>query len=228
MNIDTTINYCFAVKEDDILLKQKMFKMKIKDNGSSLLPLKDRSSDFLFLPSFYDGYEFLIRAEIIEKLIRINEELLKDEKVLVISSLWRSHAHQKAMLENKAIRLRNEFPEKSESQIQTIVSHFISAPDKSMHSTGGAVDALIFDKRTGKVMDFGANKGYEMELGVKCYPYHPDISETAITSRNLLIGAFEKENFTVSLKEFWHFDYGNSAWAASKGYDAAIYGPIFN
>jgi D-alanyl-D-alanine dipeptidase len=124
--------------------------------------------------------------------------------------------------------LSEEYPEKSGAQINAIVSHFIAPENRSTHASGGAVDALIYDIETGRILDFGTNEGHDIDLGVKCYPYHPEISIEAQSNRKLLISAFEKEGFVVDLKEFWHFDYGNVAWAAFKEYSYALYGPIFN
>ena len=222
------IDYCQSVKEDDILLKKKMFKIPIQDNNSPLVTLKNLKPSFVFEPSFFEGYEYLVRVEIVEKLIRINQEFLKQNKRLVIRSVWRSYAHQKALMMNSFKNLSEEHPEKSKEQINAIVSHFIAPENRSTHATGGAVDALILDIETGQILDFGTNEGHAIDLGVKCYPYHPEISIEAQSNRKLLISAFEKEDFVVDLKEFWHFDYGNVAWAALKGHRYAIYGPIFN
>lgn len=85
-----------------------------------------------------------------------------------------------------------------------------------MHSTGGAVDALIYDKQKNNILDFGTNRGYKIELNKKCYPYYPDISPLAKKNRKLLIGLFENEDFVCDLREYWHFDFGNSSWAVEK------------
>ena len=75
-------------------------------------------------------------------------------------------------------------------------------------------------------MRFGTNDGYSINLNDKCYPYHPYITPEAKRNRKLLIGLFEEEDFVVDLKEYWHFDYGNVAWAIEKEEEHAIYGII--
>jgi D-alanyl-D-alanine dipeptidase len=95
-----------------------------------------------------------------------------------------------------------------------------------MHATGGAVDTLILDEATDRVLDFGTNDGLEIQLSRRCYPEHPEVGEEAMSNRRLLIGLFEDEGFVCDLKEFWHFDYGNVIWAASRNEDHAIYGAI--
>ncbi len=149
-----------------------------------------------------------------------------DDKRLIIRSVWRSFEHQELLWNNKVGSLTKQYPGKQPEEITEFVSYFIAPPTKSLHSTGGSVDALIYDKKNERIMDFGTNDGYNIELGDKCYPYHPHISKWAKENRKLLIGLFEAEDFVVDIKEFWHFDYGNAAWALKKGKDHAIYGII--
>jgi len=128
--------------------------------------------------------------------------------------------------ETKFDILQKEFPNKSIDELTIIVSNYIAKEDKSMHGTGGAVDALIYDSRSERVLDFGTNEGYTINLNKECYPYHPEISDTAKKNRKLLIGLFEKENFVCDLKEYWHFDYGNVSWAVGKEEKISIYDRI--
>jgi len=95
-----------------------------------------------------------------------------------------------------------------------------------MHSTGGAVDALIYDLKKDCVLDFGNNDGLNLELNKTCYPFHPGVTAQVTENRKLLINLFENENFVVDPKEYWHFDYGNVIWAIEKGKKETKYGKI--
>ena len=228
MKNQNEIDYCQYVKNENVILKKSMFTIPIKDDNSPLISLSNEHPEFIFEPSFFQGYKYLVREEIVKKLHRINSILIDQSKILVIRSAWRSYEHQKALRTNRYQFLSKLHNTKTKNQINAIVSYFIASETQSMHATGGAVDALIFDLNTGNILDFGVNKGYNIDLGVKCYPYHPDISFYAKQNRKLLIELFEGEGFVVDLKEFWHFDYGNVAWAASKNLNSAMYGPIFD
>ncbi len=59
--------------------------------------------------------------------------------------------------------IKKEYPNKSLEEICKIVSYFIAPEAESMHSTGGAVDALIYDLEKDCVMDFGNNNGLHLE-----------------------------------------------------------------
>ena len=168
----------------------------------------------------------MVREAIIDKIGRISKNLDRKDKTLIIRSAWRSFEHQRLLWEERVESLKKEYPKKELEEIEELVSFFIAPPSKSTHSTGGAVDALIFDLKTDRVMRFGTNDGLKINLNDKCYPYHPYITPEAKENRKLLISLFEEEDFVVDIKEYWHFDYGNIAWAIEKGKDHAIYGII--
>lgn len=220
------IEYCEMVEEKDRDLKLLWPTKPIIDNNSQLVSLKDVGFKLIYEPSIKENYQYLVREEIVKKVERISKSLEEEDKRLIIRSAWRSFDHQQMIWDNKVNYLLKIHPEKSTEEINSLVTHFIAPSDKSMHSTGGAVDALIYDLKNDCVMDFGTNKGLNIDLNEKCFPYHPDISALAMTNRKLLIDLFEKEEFVCDNKEYWHFDYGNAVWAAKKGSEHAFYGII--
>jgi zinc D-Ala-D-Ala dipeptidase len=171
-------------------------------------------------------YKYMVRETVFDKIERISKLLKNENKKLIIRSVWRSFEHQKLLWDDKVESLSKEFPKKQAEEITEFVSYFIAPPSKSMHATGGAVDALIYDLKNDEVMDFGTNDGLNIELSDKCYPYHPHIPLKAKENRKLLMDLFEEEDFVVDIKEYWHFDYGNISWAVEKGKDHTIYGVI--
>lgn len=191
-----------------------------------MLSLKNSGFNLIFEPSIKKNYNYLVREEVYEKIGRISRLLNKKSKKLIIRSVWRSFQHQRILWEKKVESMQKEYPNKSLKEIKEFVSYFIAPTMKSLHSTGGSVDALIYDLQTDSILDFGTNDGLKIELSDKCYPYHPFIPTQAKENRKLLINLFENEDFVVDIKEYWHFDYGNSAWALEKGKEYAIYGII--
>ena len=199
---------------------------EIIDNGAPLVSLLDVDFELVYEPSVMKNYQYMIREPLIEPIGRIARKLSADDKTLVIRSGWRSFQHQKILWDRNWNRMRKKFPKRSEKRLIDKVSYFIAPPTKSTHSTGGAVDALILDNRTDRILDFGTNKGLVIDLNKRCYPHHPDISGEPRVNRDLLIGLFEAEGFVCDLKEFWHFDHGNIGWAIEKNEKHAIYGVI--
>ncbi|MEO9871988.1 M15 family metallopeptidase [Ekhidna sp.] len=190
--------------------------------------LRDTAFNLIYEPSIKKDYRYLVREPIFEKIGRISKALDKESKRLIIRSVWRSFDHQRMLWDDCVDLQRKKHPEMRMDEIHKIVSYFIAPEKESTHTTGGAVDALIFDMKANQVMDFGTNDGLKIDLNKKCYPYHPEISSEAKKNRALLMGLFEKEDFVVDLKEYWHFDYGNAGWALEKGKDHAMYGIVEN
>ena len=222
-NSMNALEYCEMVEQNDLDFKLLWPTTPILENNSPLVSLKDAGFNLIYEPSIKKDYKYLVREEIVEKIGRISKSLDQQDKRLIIRSAWRSFDHQKMIWDNKVEFLVREHPEKTIEEINILVEHFIAPMEKSMHSTGGAVDGLIYDLKNDCVMDFGTNKGLNIDLNDKCFPYHPDISATATANRKLLIGLFEQESFVCDNKEYWHFDYGNAVWAAKNGKENAFY-----
>mgnify|MGYP005725379455 CR=1 FL=1 len=216
--------YCEMVEQKYRRHKLLLPTVAIKENNSRLISLKESDFNLVYEPSINKNYKYMVREAVYEKIGRISKLLDIQDKKLIIRSVWRSFEHQLLLWENRVDFLRKEFPNKQLEEIQELVSYFIAPEKKSMHTTGGAVDALIYDLKNDCVMDFGTNDGLKIDLNDKCYPYHPFISPQAKKNRKLLINLFEKEDFVVDIKEYWHFDYGNACWALEKGKEYSIYG----
>jgi predicted amino acid racemase/D-alanyl-D-alanine dipeptidase len=217
------VEYCEMVERKDQEFKLFLPATPIAENHSKLVSLKNSGFNLIFEPSVKKDYKYLVREEVVEKVGRISKLLDQEDKTLIIRSVWRSFDHQKIIWDNKVNFLLKIHPGKPVDEIHQLVAHFIAPPEKSMHSTGGAIDALIYDIKSDCVMDFGTNKGLDIDLNEKCFPYHPDISATATQNRKLLINLFEEEDFVCDNKEYWHFDYGNAVWAAKLGKQQAFY-----
>ena len=222
----TAQEYCKIVEQKVLLQKHLRPTIPIKEDNSPLVSLKETGFNLIFEPSSKKNYKYFVREAIVEKIGRISTLLSKEDKVLIIRSVWRSFNHQQLIRDRKIVFLQKIHPEKSLKEIRELVSEFIAPKTKSTHATGGAVDALIYDLKNDCVMDFGTNDGLNIDLNQKCYPAHPDITPQAMKNRKLLISLFEKEDFVCDLVEYWHFDYGNVIWALEKGRKYAKYGII--
>jgi len=228
MKKSNTLKYC---KEVERKMKEQYLNLRnviIREKGSPLVSLKKSNQEFVFEPSINLNYSYLVRLEVFQKLENISKKLKTQDKVLVIKSVWRSVKHQKILWSNKIKELRKKHPGRHLEDIEKMASIFVASPKESMHLTGGSVDALIYDLKKEKIIDFGTNKGYKIILNKKCYPFHPGITLEEKKNRKLLISLFESEDFVCDLTEYWHFNYGNTAWALEKNKKCAIYGPVEN
>lgn len=222
----TSQEYCERVEKKERLRKQLFATQRIQEDHSPLVSLKDSGFNLMFEPSFMEGYDYRVREDVYGKIGRISQRLEEQGDLLIIRSVWRSFEHQRLLWEKKYAVMQQKHPHKHPDELNKIVSRFIAPPTKSMHATGGSVDALIYDVKNDRVRDFGNNVGFKLELDETCYPHHPDISSVAQQNRKLLIDLFEEEDFVVDIMEYWHFDYGNASWATEKGQEYARYGVI--
>ena len=226
INFSNAQEYCEMVEHQYRKHIQLLPRVEIQENNSRLISLKESGFNLIFEPSIMKDHRYMVREDVYDKIGRISRVLDQQDKKLIIRSAWRSFDHQRLLWEDKVSAVRKEYPDKQLEEIEELVSYFIAPTMKSMHSTGGAVDALIFDLKEDCIMDFGTNDGLIMNLNDKCYPYHPYISAKAKENRKLLINIFENEEFVVDIKEYWHFDYGNTCWALEHGENHAFYGVI--
>ncbi|WP_299184821.1 alanine racemase [uncultured Aquimarina sp.] len=226
-NIITPISakeYCIIVEEKDKLRKKKIKVIRVNENHSPLVSLQNSHYNLIFEKSIQENYRYLVREEVFQKIGRISKLLESQDKKLIIRSAWRSFAHQQKLWDQKVNFIKKKYPIKTKEEINNIVSNFIALKRESTHSTGGAVDAMIYDLKKKCVLDFGTNDGLNIDLNKKCYPKHPEIGKEAKKNRKLLITLFEDEDFVCDHKEYWHFDYGNASWAAEKNIESAHYG----
>ena len=156
--------YCEMVERQHRLRMQRIPTMPIRDDGSPLISLVESGFDLVFEPSIMKNYRYLVRTAVHDKVGRISKLLSDMGKKLIIRSAWRSFEHQQLLWVRNLEVARNQNPEKSSDEIERIALEFTAPREKSMHSTGGAVDALIFDSENNCVMDFGTNNGFKLEL----------------------------------------------------------------
>jgi LAS superfamily LD-carboxypeptidase LdcB len=139
----TTKEYCRSVEQKERLHRKLSAAQSIREDQSPLVSLKESGFNRMFEPSMMDGYEYRVREAVHEKIGRIGQSLEEQDKVLIIRSAWRSFEHQRRLWEKKFAVMQQKYPHRPADEIKEIVSHFIAPPSKSMHATGGAVDALI-------------------------------------------------------------------------------------
>ena len=165
--------YCDLIEAQDVENIKLRKNFLVKDNGSPLVSLKKVGLDIVYEPSVYKGYRYMVREELVEKITRISQALNQQNRSLVIRSAWRSFGHQKMLWDATVKLMKRRHPQKKLAKIHEIVANYVLPEKKSTHSTGGAIDALIYDKKSDRIVDFGTNEGYDIRLGRKCYPHHP-------------------------------------------------------
>ena len=154
-----------------------------------------------------------LRARVIEKL-RAVEAALPGGFGLAIYDGWRSPVTVRALYEHYY------------GTDSTLEPGFLADPDDETvappHQTGGAVDLTL------------AWKGTPLSLGTAFDDFTPRAHLRALENepglardlRRLLHHALGAEGFVPFDQEWWHYSWGDQAWAAATGAGHAIYGAV--
>lgn len=105
--------------------------------------------------------------------------------------------------------LRNNLD--SNTDINEIIHRMIAVPDVAGHPTGGAVDVVIEDIRTGSKLDFGTTL-FDFE-SKDIYTFSPFVNQVAQNNRSLLRQLMTNQGFAPYDGEWWHFSFGDKEWA---------------
>ena len=189
----------------------------IRDNGESLVDLEKALPEAVFKER--PAYARKTMAGMLAKA----QSLLPGGLRLRISQAYRSIERQQEQYWKAYERWKVEHPAWSKAQLRRAVNKYVAPPDAKSppgHTTGGAVDLSIADT-DGKDVDMIS----PFEFGIKgAATYSREISPQAQANRQILIDAMSAAGFSNCADEWWHWSYGDSAWAARTGRHACCYG----
>ena len=170
-----------------------------------------------------------VRASVAERLqqVQVHLDALRPGYKLYIHDAYRPLSVQVYMIEYECQRLAREqllddfhsLDQQHQARIRSQVRQFWAKPndhpsDPPPHSTGAAVDVTIVDA-TGAPLNMGAPID---DLTERAYPNY--YAEAALVQdkvfhrhRELLHRVMRSSGFIRNPIEWWHFSYGDQAWA---------------
>lgn len=176
--------------------------------------------------------KMFIREEVLDKLLEA-KRYLPEGITFKIWDSYRPLALQEELYNYYKDKLIKEYNlENSSIEKQNkLISKFVSIPscDKEyppLHTTGGAVDLTLVFTDTLEELDMGT-KFDDFTDKAKTDYYEGTDNIEIINNRRILYNAMINAGFTNLPSEWWHYDYGNRAWAYYKN-DEARYMGIFN
>lgn len=176
--------------------------------------------------------QVLVRRTVAEMLASVNERLRRSGVELYVFDAYRPvRVQDYFFLEWMPSELRERHPDWSQDAIDAETRNYWGRGSREdgtvdpfsppFHATGGAVDLLLRDIRTGGLIHTGSffddfsqassTDFYERLALVK----NLDAWEVeALLNRRLLYWALVEQGFANNPKELWHFSYGDQLWAA--------------
>jgi len=169
------------------------------------------------------------------------ERIRNGFKIFVFDAL-RPLAVQAYMIQHECNRLALDLKRQAfetldsndQADIRTRVMKFWAAPNEdptapAPHTTGGAVDVTLVDDQ-GQFVPMGTDID---DLTEKAYPsYYQDRDTVIHANRTLLNTVMQQSGFHRNPVEWWHFSYGDQAWALIESLErpghriTALYGRV--
>lgn len=195
-------------------------------------PLIDASKyPFVIEPVYFnqgisDDPILWLRKGVLDKLLEVQENL-KSGYGFKLWDGYRSREVQSQIYDSFRSKLSSDNPgwsdEKLDSETQRFVTRATDPKRVPPHATGGTIDLTLVDS-AGVELNMGT--GFD-HFGPEATPLyleadaaHQDVHQNRMILREALLSA----GFGADDDEWWHFDYGNQAWAVRTGHQQAIYG----
>jgi D-alanyl-D-alanine dipeptidase len=162
-----------------------------------------------------------LRRTVAGMLNRAQDSLPPGHKLKVGTAL-RTLAMQKGGWDGYHKRMREEHPAWPLSALRRATNRYFAPYDQKAppgHCTGGAVDVGLLDP-DGNALDMTApTEGWD-----GAYTWSDKISPEAKANRMLMVEAMLGAGFSNCRDEFWHYSWGDSAWAVRVGEAECPYG----
>jgi len=198
----------------------RLNRIPIVDNGEPLVDLRETNPEF----SFADYCLPYVRKSVAEALRAATRNLPAHLELRVYTAL-RTLEQQAEMYWGNYKRTKEEHPNWPESTVRRMTNRFFAPPDSKAppgHCTGAAIDVGLHHRETGEGVDVrspleGWNGAPTTAPGL-----HPESAQ----NRRILCYAMHSTGLSNCRDEFWHWSYGDSAWAVRVGAPVACYGLI--
>ena len=167
-----------------------------------------------------------VRVGIADKLAIAANIIASRGAVLKVHSALRTLETQAEMYWRNYNKTAEEHPDWPKSALRRYCNKRWAPPDVKAppgHSTGGAVDVKLYSLDTGDEMD---HISPFTEWWDSAATRTKGLTDAAILTRRLLAYAMHQAGFSNCRDEYWHWSYGDSAWAVRIGATAAVYGRI--
>ena len=157
-------------------------------------------------------------------MLNAAQEALPQGHRFWVTTALRTLDMQRALYDRYFQQLTAEHPEWSYATLRRAANRFFAPVDQKAppgHCTGGAVDVRLLGS-SGRLLD--VTSPYS---GWAAAPTRlPRLSPRARRNRALLVEAMLGAGFSNCQDEYWHYSFGDAAWAVRTGSPYCIYGLV--
>ncbi len=159
------------------------------------------------------------------ELLNRAQASLKEGMKLRVHAVLRTRTMQKRGWDNYFKRMQEEHPQWPLSALRRATNKYYAPYDQFAppgHCTGGAVDINLLDKDGNSLDLIAPTQGWEA-----AYTWSDLISPEAKKSRMTMVNAMLEAGFSNCRDEYWHYSWGDSAWAVRVGERFCPYGWVY-
>jgi D-alanyl-D-alanine dipeptidase len=169
----------------------------------------------------YPNFELVVREGVFERLKQAQSQL-PDGWRMVLKAGFRPLGVQTTLLDAFKEKSRADHPDWNEERHLEHARTFVSDPTLVCppHVTGGAVDVAIKDIKTGDYVDMGCEPNTDNEIS---FLHSPLATKEQYDNRMILLDAMLDAGFAPNVQEWWHYQYGETYWAAFYGETTTLY-----
>ena len=169
----------------------------------------------------HPGFELSVREGVFSCLKDASRQLPRNWQI-VLKAGFRPYEVQVAVLDAFIHASHMRSPDWSDAQHLMQARTFVADPRLVCppHVTGGAVDIDVKNKRTGEYIDMGCPPNTDSEIS---YLYSNLVTSEQHDNRMVLLRAMLTAGFAPNPHEWWHYQYGETYWAAFYGHRATLY-----
>ncbi len=198
-----------------------MDAIPIRENGEPMVDLS------VVAPEIAVRQRPMPARRAVAELLHEAQSLLPQGYRLKVREVHRPIERQIEMYDRLVRQLAKKHPRWPKSWLHREANKFLAPPHARRppgHATGGAVDLTIVGP-DGKDLDMvSAVAGGDRDKTATLPTYSKAISPRAAKNRQILIDAMSAVGFSNYPGEWWHWSYGDSAWALRTGRSYAVYG----
>lgn len=194
-------------------------RVRIVETGEPLVDIRAACPNIIVA----DKTHPYLRQTVAEMLNTAAGKLPAELRLRVTTAL-RTIDEQRRHWDGYYARLRAEHPMWSEAVLRRATNRYFAPTDQPAppgHCTGGAVDVQLLGP-DGEPLDMTS----PLSNWEAAYTWTDRISEIARRNRSIMVEAMLDAGFSNCREEFWHYSYGDSAWAVRTERTECPYGLV--